>query len=453
MTKYLRKYFSKNILSGFGAITYLSGLGSLIPIISVPIFLKVIGPHLYGEWILINSIVFYFTYSDFGLNRVLANSMTIDVSNGNIKRALINFQKALTFVLFISGLVIFLTLFLFYSNRLYFLIRSEFISFDSISQIFLFLILNAIITLNLTYIEAVYRSSDNFAFGTYIISTIQLISQLGLLIILYFSKNLVLSVFFMSIVSLTGYFIAVILLKKKCSWFEIRLKIPDKKFFKEFLNPSIAYLFYQIGNSINMQGLNIVVGIILGPITLSIFSTIRTMVNSVKQFINLISHTYWPEFSREFGKKDFSIAKKLLNQAFRINLYGTLILTIVLLLFGKEIYLVWTSHRLAFDDLFFYLLVISLFTYSFWNTNFYFLIASNNHSFTAVIFMFFSLTQLAISTYLLKVFGISLVPAITIITEILFCFVVFKQTAFVFNENTFSFVKSQFMKLFLKTAN
>ena len=116
MLKYIKNKFSKNILKGFGAIFYLNGVGSLIPIISVPVFLKFVGAHVYGEWILINSVVFYFAYIDLGLNRILANSMTIDAANGNIKRALLNFQKALTLILFISLLVVILTI-LFYLFR------------------------------------------------------------------------------------------------------------------------------------------------------------------------------------------------------------------------------------------------------------------------------------------------------------------------------------------------
>ena len=234
MIKYLKKFFTVNILKGFGAIVYLNGIGSLIPIISVPIFLKIIGVHIYGEWILINSIVFYFTYSDLGLNRVLANSMTIDVASGNIKTALINLEKALTFILFISGLVISLIIFLLYSGILNYLIHSEFININGINQIFLFLILNSIINLNLTYVEAVFRSSDNFAFGTYVISTSQLVSQFTLLTTLIVSKDLVTSVFVMFMMTLTGYIIAIILLKKKCHWFKIIFKFPDKIFFKEF---------------------------------------------------------------------------------------------------------------------------------------------------------------------------------------------------------------------------
>ncbi len=453
MLKFIKNHFSKNILNGLGAVTYLNGVKSLIPIISVPVFIKIIGVQNYGEWILINSIVFYFTYVDLGLNRILANSMTIDVAAGKINTALRNFQKASTFILIISFLFILFDLLLFFWDYISIFVNSDFLGAETTKMIFFYLVLNAIITLNFTYLEAVFRSSDNFSYGTYLISSIDLFSRLILLGVLLFSEDLVLSVFIMSAISLSGFLITIILLKKKCIWLKIKLLVPDKIFFKEFLKPSLSYFFYEMGNSLNMQGLNIVVGTMLGPLTLSIFSTIRTMVNSVKTFVNLISHAYWPEFSRVFGRKDYPSSKKLLNQAFKINMYGTIILILFFFIFGKDIYLIWLNHSLEFNNLFFILLLINLVTYSLWDTNLYFLIASNKHSLCGIIFIVFSFLLVISSIFTIKQFGIEIIPAFTIITDILFCIVVYNELAKVFQEGTFSFVLYQLRKLLLMAPN
>jgi len=447
----IKKYFSKNILKGFGAVTYLNGIGSLVPIISVPVFLKVIGANSYGEWILINSIAFYFSYSDLGLNRILANSMTIDIASGNVKEALLNFHKSLTFIFIISTLIILGTILILALHLQLF--NSKYLGHVNINYIFFFILLNYITTLNLSYLEAVYRSSNDFTFGTYIISTIRLISQLSLLITLLISKNILLSSFFMASASLLGYLVTIYFLKKRCAWFIYKTKIPDKIFFNRFFKPSITYLFYQIGESINMQGINIIVGTILSPFILTVFATTRTLVNSGKQFINMISYTYWPEYSREFGKKDYLKSKKLVNQAFRINIYGTILLTTILLLFGKEIYLVWTNNKIVFDNIFFTLLLIDLLFYPLWNNNFYFLIATNKHSSSSIYFLIFAIIQLIISVFYIKVFSITLIPIITIIIGFIFSIIVYKKIAIVFQEKTLFFIKYQFKKLLLKTAN
>jgi hypothetical protein len=66
----------RRLLAGFGANTFSRLSTTLTQIFSVPVFLSHWGVHLYGEWILLNTIPSYLGLSDVGFGSVAGNEMT-----------------------------------------------------------------------------------------------------------------------------------------------------------------------------------------------------------------------------------------------------------------------------------------------------------------------------------------------------------------------------------------
>src|SRR5271170_1745805 len=67
----------RRLIAGFGANTFSRLSTTLTQIFSVPIFLSHWGVHLYGEWILLNTIPSYLGLSDVGFGSVAGNEMTL----------------------------------------------------------------------------------------------------------------------------------------------------------------------------------------------------------------------------------------------------------------------------------------------------------------------------------------------------------------------------------------
>ena len=67
----------RRLLASFGANTFGRLITTLIQLISVPVFLQHWGTHMYGEWILLNTIPSYFGLSDIGFGSVAGNEMTV----------------------------------------------------------------------------------------------------------------------------------------------------------------------------------------------------------------------------------------------------------------------------------------------------------------------------------------------------------------------------------------
>src|ERR1700743_2025654 len=67
----------RRLIAGFGANTFSRLSTTLTQIFSVPVFLSHWGVHLYGEWILLNTIPSYLGLTDVGLGSVAGSEMTM----------------------------------------------------------------------------------------------------------------------------------------------------------------------------------------------------------------------------------------------------------------------------------------------------------------------------------------------------------------------------------------
>src|SRR6202167_6354284 len=79
-------------IAGFGANTFSRLATTLTQIFSVPVFLSHWGVHLYGEWILLNTIPGYLGLSDVGFGSVAGNEMTMLAATHKYEEALVVFQ-------------------------------------------------------------------------------------------------------------------------------------------------------------------------------------------------------------------------------------------------------------------------------------------------------------------------------------------------------------------------
>ena len=77
--------FISNLVSKFAA--------SIIQLIQVPVFLHFWGVPLYGEWMIINSIPAYLSFSNVGFGNVAGNEMTMMVARNDREGALRVFQS------------------------------------------------------------------------------------------------------------------------------------------------------------------------------------------------------------------------------------------------------------------------------------------------------------------------------------------------------------------------
>ncbi len=95
----------RRLIAGFGANTFSRLSTTLTQIFSVPVFLSHWGVHLYGEWILLNTIPSYLGLSDVGFGSVAGNEMTMLAAAQNFDQALVVFQSVWVLTTVITSLL------------------------------------------------------------------------------------------------------------------------------------------------------------------------------------------------------------------------------------------------------------------------------------------------------------------------------------------------------------
>src|ERR1700721_1446553 len=95
----------RRLIVGFGANTFSRLSITLTQIFSVPVFLSHWGVHLYGEWILLNTIPSYLGLSDVGFGSVAGNEMTMLAAAQNFEQALVVFQSVWVLTTVITSLL------------------------------------------------------------------------------------------------------------------------------------------------------------------------------------------------------------------------------------------------------------------------------------------------------------------------------------------------------------
>ena len=65
-----------------------------------------------------------------------------------------------------------------------------------------------------------------------------------------------------------------------------------------FIKPSLHFFLIQLSQAFSIQGTVLVVGMVLGPVQVVLFSTMRTIVNLIRSFFEQVSHAAWPEMTR-----------------------------------------------------------------------------------------------------------------------------------------------------------
>jgi O-antigen/teichoic acid export membrane protein len=183
-----------------------------------------------------------------------------------------------------------------------------------------------------------------------------------------------------------------------------------------------------IGQTILVQGVTTAIGIGLGPVQVVIFNTIRTLLNTSKQAVNLINMSLVSEFSYAYGAGQRVLLNNLFVRCQQLNVSMSFILLTVLLLFGRLILNIWTNNQIPIEQPFYAILIAATFINSFWNGSLMLLVATNKTVKAGNAYFGFSIAILSGIVLLMSFGGLTTVGLMLCLFEIIMCFYVLKQS-------------------------
>jgi O-antigen/teichoic acid export membrane protein len=335
----------RRLIAGFGANTFSRLSTTLTQIFSVPVFLSHWGVHLYGEWILLNTIPSYLGLSDVGFGSVAGNEMTMLAAAQDFDQALVVFQSVWVLTTVITSLLGLLLIATVWLLPLGAWLNMHAISGPDARLIVLLLGLAVLLGMQETLFQAAFRCVGKYPLGT---------MAKSLVVLAAFLSTMVGVALHLTPVPVTVLYVAVNAVGVVALWFLLRREVPWIRFgirhaqwavIRRLTGPALSYMSFPLVNALNFQGILVVIGYVLGPIAVVTFNTARTISRSAAQGMNLINNSIWPEMSAAFGVGAMDIARMLHRRACQISLFLCLGITLGVAILGDWIWKIWTVGK------------------------------------------------------------------------------------------------------------
>ena len=149
----------------------------------------------------------------------------------------------------------------------------------------------------------------------------------------------------------------------------------------------------------------IVVGAVLGPLAVVVFSTLRTLTRLVFQLILVVSRATEPELASAYGTGNRSLMNSLFVHALRAGIWLGLVAVIMLAIFGREILDTWTHGKVTLEPVLYASLLGSAFASVLWQTPLFVLRAANAHVRAAPVYLATSASAVVVAWAAMKATG------------------------------------------------
>ena len=376
----------QRLVRGLGAGLYGQATVIVIQLAGVPILLHYWHPQLYGEWLILFAIPAYLSITDLGFSQSAGNDMAARVARGDRAGALAVFQSltALVLLLAVAGVLIAgaATLTLPIGNWLHVATLST----RDVRWVLWLLAAEVLIRLLDGVSHAGFRAAGDYALHLAISYTTLLAQYASIWLLAALGHGPVAAAASFLIIRAVVTPSVGLLLIRRHRWLNFHLVIDRFSQLRALLRPALANTVLPLAQALNVQGMVLVVGAILGPLAVVVFSTLRTLTRMTLQLVLTVNHATEPELAAAWGNGDSSLFRTLYQHSLRVGLWLALAVGAGLALTGSWIVRFWTQGRVMMDAELFAWLLASAVAGALWYGGLTVLKAANRHLRAAVIY-------------------------------------------------------------------
>ena len=279
----------------------------LTSLLLVPLTINFVNPMQYGIWITLSSIIGWFTFFDFGLTNGLRNKITEAKANGHIFLCKI----------YVSTIYVILTLFFFlfaivavWANN--YIHWSSVLNIDEKYNSELLRVFNVVIVffclqMILRIISTLLQANQKPAIASFI----DLVGQIGILILIYLSSLWFSGSLFMlaSIVSVIPVLILLIvsfyLYRKRYRAYIPSLKYVKLRYAKDIMGMGGKFFFIQISWILIFQCTNIILLRTTDGETVTLYNILYKYYNAQLMIFSIVLGPYWSAFTEAYVKEEY----------------------------------------------------------------------------------------------------------------------------------------------------
>jgi O-antigen/teichoic acid export membrane protein len=400
----------RRLLLGFGANAFGSLVTTAIQLITVPVLIHWWGTRMYGEWLVLIALPAFLAMSDWGFENVAGTEMGLAIARNDRVRALEVFQTLWVFVTLASGLIIVLVAAASGSLPIATWLVPGGLQTGMVTMITLVLVAHVAVMLHGGLIRAGFRSTGAYALGVIHQNLARVTDTVALVVIAIGGGGPLQAAVAMlaSRVAMTA--VAYWQMRSRNPWLHPGVERASVGTLRQ-LGPSIiAMMAFPLGFALNLQGMVTVIGLILGPVAVVTFSTLRTLSRLVFQAGGIISNATWPEFSFAFGEGDIVLARALHRRACQAVGWLTVSLALVTAINGAWIFKLWTRGAVPFSVTMMYVLLFVAVIDALWTASSIVSLGAGRYKGVSVTYLISTVLTLVVTVVALPSMGLSAAP-------------------------------------------
>lgn len=352
----------------------------------VPLLLSFWGTQLYGEWLMVAAIPTYLAIGDGGFASAASRDMGMRSIAGDREGALAVFQSTWVLLLVISCVVVLLSALLALAAPLTEWFCFKGIGSDDLRVVLLLLAVHVLVGFQGGLLNGGFWCSGRYPQGMVLWTTVQLFEFGGLASAVVLGGGPVQAAWGYLGGRLIGTFLMWLILHRVTPWLRYGVRVATWGVVKRLAAPAFASLAFPLGNALNIQGMRLVVGLVLGPPAVAVFEPIRTLSRFAMQPRAIVSRLMEPEMGIAFGSRDNRLLGELFKRSCQVALWLCLVVCLSLIVAGGGILPFWTAGKISMHWSLYILLLMTAAVNSFWYTALMVPYATNRHTRIAVVY-------------------------------------------------------------------
>ncbi len=379
---------------------------TIIQLIQVPVFLHFWSVPLYGEWMIVNSIPAYLSFSNVGFGSVAGNEMTMMVARDDREGALRIFQSCWWLIAIICTATIVVL-----SGALYFLPTTRLLKLSSISEtdtkwIIFYLGVSVLVGQLEQLLQSAYRCVGRYPYGTFLKNLSSLFAFACMILAVALGAGARRTAFVFAAVNIAITILFCFLVRRDIPWIEYGWKSASFAEIRKLARPAIAFMGFPLGNALNLQGTLIAVGYALGPTAVVIFGTARTVSRVALQMVSMVNNTFEPEMSIAYGARNFELTRSLLRRACQLALIVAFTIVAAMITVGPWFLTHWTGGHVPPSRPLLSILLVVVVMYALWSTSSTLMTSTNQHQRLATYYIIGTSLNCVLCYILARIYGL-----------------------------------------------
>ena len=415
---------------------------TVIQLAQVPVFFHFWSEAVYGNWLLLNAIPTYLSFSNIGFGSVAGNEMTMAEARDDRESTLCVFQSCWWLIVLVLSLTALVACVLISFVPVGTLLNVHAIGERDCKWIVAWLGIAVLVGQLEQLLQSAYRCVGRYPYGSFIKSCMTLAAFVAMLVpvILGFGPRTAAMVF--ALANLAGTALLIGLVKHDLPW--IRFGWTHARFaeIRRLTPPALAFMGFPMGNAINLQGTLQAVGYALGPVAVAVFGTARTVSRVALQMVQMINSTFEPEVSKSFAQRELPLLRTLHRRACQMALILAVLIVTVMILGGPFFLSHWTQGKVPPSRELLSILLLVVILYALWSTSSTIMTATNQHKQLAAVYLGATAVTVAVTYFVARRFGLYGAAASLLLSELLMNLYVLPATLRIAHDTLPDFARS-----------